>query len=281
MDFFAHRGSSRRFAEHTRAAYLQAIDDGADGFECDVQLTSDGHLVLWHDATVDRTSNGTGPVHEHTLAQLQALDVFSWREPVLPDGFGSSAEQFLTLPDLLDIARDSPRPLTLLIEFKHPSPFGHDLEDAVLALLTSRGWDAWSGQLGQTRVQFMSFEPASAEHLLGTVPARDLMFLLEDYNSGAKLVNFLAPALSPTPDVVERLWQVYQRGLSLVSDGAVSGVGPSMAFVRAHPKQVRAWVAAGRTVRVWTVNTSDDVTLCASLGITQVTSDVAGQLAAV
>lgn len=279
MDFFAHRGSSRRFAEHTRAAYQQAIVDGADGLECDVQLTADRQILLWHDATVDRTSNGSGPVHEYTLAQLQEFDVFSWREPALPASSGDSGEQLLTLPDLLDIAASAPRPLTLLVEFKHPSPFGQDLEDVVLALLRSRGWDAESGLLGQTRVQFMSFEPASAEHLLGTVPARDLMFLLDDYDDD-RLVKFLAPDLSPTPDVVERLWQVYQRGLDLVSSGAVGGAGPSITFVRAHPEQVRDWVAAGRTVRVWTVNKPQDVALCESLGITQVTSDIAGDLAA-
>lgn len=279
MEFFAHRGASRRFAEHTRAAYLQALADGVHGLECDVQLTADGHLVLWHDATVDRTSNGSGPVHEHTLAQLQALDVFSWAQPHLPAAFGAGSQQLLTLPDLLDITAAASRPLTLLIEFKHPSPFGQDLEDAVLALLRSRGWDAASGLLGQTRVQFMSFEPASAEHLLATVPARDLMFLLDDYDA-TRLVKFLAPHLSATADVVDRLWQVYQRGLDLVTSGAVGGVGPSIAFVRAHPEQVRAWVAAGRTVRVWTVNTPDDVALCQRLGVTQVTSDVAAELAA-
>ncbi len=277
MEFFAHRGASRRFAEHTRAAYLQAIADGADGFECDVQLTADRQIVLWHDATVNRTSNGAGLVREYTLAQLRELDVFSWRAPTLPEGFGSYAQQLLTLPDLLDIAAQSPRPLTLLIEFKHPSPFGQDLEDAVLKLLRSRGWDAASGVLGQTRVQFMSFEPASAEHLLGTVPARDLMFLLDDYTD-VRLVKFLAPDLEPTPDVTARLWEVYQRGLDLVSSGAVGGVGPSIAFVKAHPEQVRQWAAAGRTVRVWTVNKLDDVARCHSLGVTQVTSDIAGKL---
>ncbi|MDQ0729732.1 glycerophosphoryl diester phosphodiesterase [Arthrobacter sp. B1I2] len=76
---FAHRGSSGAYAEHTRAAYLQALADGADGVECDVHLTRDQHLVLLHDANLDRTSDGTGPVAERTLRELHQLDFSSWK----------------------------------------------------------------------------------------------------------------------------------------------------------------------------------------------------------
>lgn len=57
----AHRGSSAAYAEHTRAACVQALLDGADGVECDVHLTRDGHPVLHHDTQLGRTSNGRGP----------------------------------------------------------------------------------------------------------------------------------------------------------------------------------------------------------------------------
>ena len=63
---YAHRGASEAFAEHTRAAYLQAIADGADGVECDIHLTRDQHAVLLHDANLDRTSDGTRPVADRT-----------------------------------------------------------------------------------------------------------------------------------------------------------------------------------------------------------------------
>ena len=65
---FAHRGSSHALPEHTLAAYLRAVDEGADGLECDVRLTRDRHLVCLHDRRLERTSNGRGPVSEHTLA---------------------------------------------------------------------------------------------------------------------------------------------------------------------------------------------------------------------
>lgn len=253
MRFFAHRGSSCLFAEHTRAAYAQAIVDGADGLECDVQFTADKQLVLWHDATVDRTSSGSGLLQGFALAELRALDVFSWRQPDIPAGFGSPAEQLLTLPNLLDLAVASERPLRVLIEFKHPSPFGHELEDAVLALLREQGWDPASGTVENLRIQFMSFASSSSEYLFGKVPARDLMFLFD--------------SVSKT-----------ERGKTLVDDGKIGGVGPSLQFARAHPEQIRTWVDAGRTVRVWTVNTPDDVAFCHSLGVSEVTSDLPGRL---
>ena len=67
----AHRGASAERPEHTLAAYELALKEGADGVECDVRLTRDGHLVCVHDRRVDRTSNGTGLVSEMTLAQLR------------------------------------------------------------------------------------------------------------------------------------------------------------------------------------------------------------------
>lgn len=91
---YAHRGASELFAEHTRAAYLQAIADGADGVECDVHLTEDGHVVLLHDDDLDRTSNGTGPVAEKTLAELRELDFHSWKGAVIPQEFGSRVSSF-------------------------------------------------------------------------------------------------------------------------------------------------------------------------------------------
>src|SRR5262245_40567838 len=67
---YAHRGSSELVAEHTLGAYLRAIDEGADGLECDVRLTRDGHLVCVHDRRIDRTSTGRGVVSDFDLADL-------------------------------------------------------------------------------------------------------------------------------------------------------------------------------------------------------------------
>src|SRR3954466_1576731 len=82
----AHRGASAERPEHTLAAYDLALKEGADGVECDVRLTRDGHLVCVHDRRVDRTSNGTGLVSEMTLAQLREFDYGAWHPSWRADG---------------------------------------------------------------------------------------------------------------------------------------------------------------------------------------------------
>ena len=71
----AHRGGSKLAPENTMAAFRRAVDWwGADMLELDVRLTRDGHVVVIHDATLDRTTDGEGPVAERTLDEIHALD---------------------------------------------------------------------------------------------------------------------------------------------------------------------------------------------------------------
>ena len=74
----AHRGASSYAPENTIAAFDLALQMGASHLELDVHLTHDDHLVVIHDDAVDRTTNGTGPVADQTLAALQALDAGAW-----------------------------------------------------------------------------------------------------------------------------------------------------------------------------------------------------------
>jgi glycerophosphoryl diester phosphodiesterase len=74
----AHRGASSYAPENTLAAFDLALDLGCRHLELDVDLTRDGHIIVMHDDTVDRTTNGTGPVGSHTLAELRALDAGAW-----------------------------------------------------------------------------------------------------------------------------------------------------------------------------------------------------------
>jgi glycerophosphoryl diester phosphodiesterase len=74
----AHRGASSYAPENTFAAFDLALRMGARHIELDVEATNDGQIVVIHDDTVDRTTNGTGPVTSHSLAALQALDAGSW-----------------------------------------------------------------------------------------------------------------------------------------------------------------------------------------------------------
>lgn len=74
----AHRGASSYAPENTFAAFDLALRMGVRHIELDVDLTSDNHIVVIHDDTVDRTTNGSGPVTSHTLAALRGLDAGSW-----------------------------------------------------------------------------------------------------------------------------------------------------------------------------------------------------------
>ncbi|WP_353989086.1 glycerophosphodiester phosphodiesterase [Pediococcus argentinicus] len=70
----AHRGSSGIRPENTIPAFIKAIEEGADGIETDVHLSKDGAMIIMHDETVDRTTNGTGRIFDKTLSELKQLD---------------------------------------------------------------------------------------------------------------------------------------------------------------------------------------------------------------
>ena len=70
----AHRGWCDKYPENTMIAYQKAVELGVDQIELDVRMTADGALVLMHDATVDRTTDGTGKIAEMTLAEVKKLD---------------------------------------------------------------------------------------------------------------------------------------------------------------------------------------------------------------
>ncbi|TPV48856.1 glycerophosphodiester phosphodiesterase [Pseudarthrobacter phenanthrenivorans] len=270
---FAHRGSSAAFAEHTRAAYLQALADGADGVECDVHLTRDQHVVLLHDANLDRTSDGTGPVAERTLRELRHLDFSSWKGVRIPEMYGARSEQFLTLPELLAILRGSGRPVRLAIEFKHPSPYQLKLEDRVLAVLRSEGWDPAGSSLDNVSVTFMSFSPDSVRHLLASVPPEYVCQLVDDVDIRV-IRGGLGFGLLTGSAVANLMRATRLEGERILDNGEVGLAGPGIHYLRRHPATTRRWLAAGRRFRVWTVDSEEDVALCTGLGVQEITTNV-------
>src|SRR5438874_281065 len=132
----AHRGASAEAAEHTLAAYLLALEQGADGLECDVRMTRDGHLVCIHDSRIDRTSTGRGPVSAYDLATLATYN-FGVRSDEL-DADAADPERphvgVLTLVQLLGLIADWPAPVQLFIETKHPAPQRGLIETTLVAL---------------------------------------------------------------------------------------------------------------------------------------------------
>ncbi len=74
----AHRGDLAHAPENTLPSFQQAIQKGADGVELDAKLTVDGHVIVIHDTTVDRTTDGKGRVASFTLEDIRKLDAGSW-----------------------------------------------------------------------------------------------------------------------------------------------------------------------------------------------------------
>ncbi|MFJ4028833.1 glycerophosphodiester phosphodiesterase [Paenarthrobacter sp. NPDC089989] len=276
---YAHRGASAAFAEHTRAAYLKAIADGADGVECDVHLTRDQHVVLLHDANLDRTSNGTGPVADKTLEELRALDFSSWKGARIPEAYGGIADQFLTLPELLDILRGADRGIGLAIELKHPSPYQLKLEERVLDLLVAEGWTPADSRVDNIQVSFMSFDTDSVQRLLEEVPAEHVCQLVDNFT-----VRELRDGLGLGPitaGAVANVMKAAQQEAERVLDEGEAGIaGPGIDYVREHARNVQRWLDAGRIFRVWTVDSEKDVALCQGLGIHEITTNRPAQVLA-
>lgn len=246
---FAHRGASYDLPEHTLAAYLRALDEGADGLECDVRLTRDGHLVCVHDRRLDRTSNGHGLVSARTLAELEALDFGSWH-PAAAAAAGAarldeSHTRLLTLERLLDAVLAAGRPVRLLVETKHPSRYRGDVERRLVGLLRRYGL-AEPGPDDPVQVTVMSFSPLAVRRIHELAPALPTVLLLE---------------------VLPRLLRLGRLPFGCRI------AGPGVDLVRARPGLVPALRAAGHAVYVWTVNEPEDMELVLAAGVDGVITD--------
>jgi glycerophosphoryl diester phosphodiesterase len=234
----AHRGASADRPEHTLAAYELALQEGADGVECDVRLTRDGHLVCVHDRRVDRTSTGTGLVSELTLAELKEFDWGAWHSSWRPDGsIGETG--LLTLEDLLTLVLDWHRPVKVFIETKHPVRYGALVESKVLAMLHRYGVAA-PLSADRSRAVVMSFSAAAVWRIRRAAPLLPTVLLGETSR--------------------------YLGGSAATTVGATA-VGPSIATLREHPELVDRAAAQGRAMYCWTVDHYEDVEFCRDVGV--------------
>lgn len=242
----AHRGSSHDTAEHTLAAYVKALDVGAEALECDVRLTADGHLVCVHDRNLRRTASTPGVVSTMNLAELDELDFSSWKSPwsemddEAPQRDPKSGK-VLTLRTLLQTVADYDRHVELAIETKHPTRYGGLVERRLVEALDDFGW---AGAGSPARV--MSFSWNAACRLRKLAPDLDIVMLVDKAHHW--------PVLRP---VVEDDWIM----------------GPGIKALRAHPGLGRHLRKDGRELHVWTVNDESDLEICLDLGVTAVISD--------
>lgn len=234
----AHRGASAGFPEHTVAAYDLALQEGADGLECDVRLTRDGHLVCVHDCRIDRTSTGAGRVSQMTLAQLNELDYGTWHT----DGLGEDPDVdtgLLTLEALVALVLDWNRPVKLFIETKHPARYGALVESKVLALLQRFGIAA-PASADRSRAVVMSFSAAAVWRIRRAAPL--LPTVLLGQFSG-------------------------RLGASAATTVGATAIGPPITTLRERPELVDRAAAQGRSVYCWTVDHFEDVGFCRDIGV--------------
>jgi len=130
---FAHRGVSSKCPENTLSAFRKAIQVGADGIELDVHRSKDGKLVVCHDETVDRTTNGKGVIQEMTGKELSLLDAGGW--------FGNEfrGERIPFLEEVLILLQ--PTTLFLNIELKTDYFFYPGIEEETYAMVQTYGME--------------------------------------------------------------------------------------------------------------------------------------------
>ncbi len=120
MYVVGHRGAAKVLPENTLKGFRYAIDLGVDRVECDVHLTSDNQLIVMHDDTVDRTTNGTGPIRSFDFAAMRALDA-------------GDGEQVPTLDEVLETVHGK---VGLLCELK-----GAGVEEAAVETVRRHGME--------------------------------------------------------------------------------------------------------------------------------------------
>lgn len=128
----AHRGFSGRFPENTLRSFREAVAEGARSIELDIHASSDGQLIVMHDETVDRTTNGTGRIADLSLAQLKELDAGAWMGEAFRGTPIPTLDETLELTDASGVAfnvevkrfgsPEQARKLVALLERHQPAP---------------------------------------------------------------------------------------------------------------------------------------------------------------
>lgn len=192
VDTIAHRGASGYAPENTMAAFRKAVKMKADYIELDVQATKDGKLVVIHDTTVDRTTDGTGKVGSFTWDELRQLDAGSFFGPEF------AGERIPSFEEVLDEFRGK---TGILIELKSPELYP-GIEEKVADALAERNMDKPANE--KIIVQSFNFDSMKTFHkLLPKVPIGVLTSNKEDLTD-EKLAEFAAYSnyVNPTQKLV-------------------------------------------------------------------------------
>ena len=244
----AHRGGRGLGPENTLAAFRRSLAAGADVLEMDVRTTADGHLVVLHDATVDRTTDGSGAVNEMTLAQLKTLDAgYRWtadRGRSFP--FRGRGITVPSLSEVLAAFADTP----FITEIKEKQP---EVSQPVCDLLHQHG------QISRV--------------LVASVHAGVL-----------KRFRQVCPGAATSAGPSEALWfYLFGRaGLASLYSPAMQALQVPVTFIGLEvvtSQFVAAAHARNMTVAVWTVNAEETMRRLITAGVDGIMTDYPDRLA--
>jgi glycerophosphoryl diester phosphodiesterase len=158
----AHRGASGHAPENTLASFRRAVELGATFIETDLRLTRDGQFVAMHDETVERTTNGSGEVHDFTMSELRNVDAGMWFDREF------MGERVPTLDEVLEFSRK--HDVVFYLELKYGAMSGRD---HALAAVLHRAQSA-------PRTIVISFDSASLASLRRIDPSIMTGLLVEE-----------------------------------------------------------------------------------------------------
>jgi glycerophosphoryl diester phosphodiesterase len=247
----AHRGASTLAPENTIEAFRLAVEAGAGGLELDVHMTRDGHIVVIHDATVDRTTNGSGAVSEMTLTELRRFDA---GHTFSPDG-GSTRPyrgRGVRVPTLGEFLEEFPG-VAVNLEIKAGTP---GIEETVLGILRDANALGRALVVSTPHAIVKRFRKISSGHI-STGASRweiGVFYIL----SRLRLERLVRPAY----DALQV--PLLHRGILVVT-----------------PRFIRAAQARGVRVDVWTINQAEEMRRLLDLGVDVIMTDRPGMLAEV
>jgi glycerophosphoryl diester phosphodiesterase len=233
--FAAHRGGAALWPENSLLAFRNALALGADFLELDVHLSRDGEVMVIHDATLDRTTDGSGPVRERTAAELRALH--------LKDRGGApTAEPVPTLDEVVALAAAGQRQMLLEIKTDDRKRRYPGIEEKVMAVLDRHRFTSFA--------IVMAFERETWRRVREIRP---------DARAGALYSARALPAAAIEPE------------LQALRQAGIGFVGLEQRLVTADvARQARL---AGLTLGVWTVNERDAIERFIGQGVGVVITD--------
>jgi glycerophosphoryl diester phosphodiesterase len=244
MAIVGHRGARHDRPENTWASAKLALEQGADAVEGDTQMTRDRHLVNLHDGKVDRTSTGTGRIADMRLAEATEFDYGAKHTSAkLGDAQGDTG--LLKWEELLRNVRDYPRPVKAVIELKHPSKFGGEVEQELVRLLKRLQMDS-ATSAEDTKAVVISFWPDALRRVWQAAPGVPTVLLLDSRESSfsanlaaakwahASAIGPHVLSLRARPDLVAKAADaglgVLAHGLGKFSKGSVAAEGHAAEF---------------------------------------------------